>query len=347
MIPEEMVSRKECRILGGFDRIDEHTNEDFPVEVSVVVLSYNHEKYISQCLDSILAQKVNFKYEIVIGDDASTDKTPEIISDYIKRHPDITFRPFLRSQNIGASRNAYELSMNIKGRFYAYLEGDDFWCCDQKLQIQYDFLCSHPQYIGCGHSVRIVDKDDRTINKKLYWISPKKRMTYAKFDGIRLPGHSSSWMRRNIFGKTSIDYSVVYQMDRNVGDRTSILYFLYYGDFYCLDKVMSCYRYIRGENAENITARYSSRELPLYNEYKLLQNLVVFTEQVIKKRKKFVCQETRMLASALLHCLKGDKRYKAVAKEIFGCSKDKFLMLLLILPMLVIKVKDKLLFLDS
>lgn len=333
--------------MDEFDCFDTCMKEEHEVEVSIIVLSYNHEKYISKCLDSILSQKVTFHYEILIGDDASTDKTPEIISDYVKRYPDITIRPFLRSQNIGASRNAYELSMSIKGRFYAYLEGDDFWCCDEKLQIQYDFLCSHPQYIGCGHSVKIVDKNGNVINKKLYWISTKKRMTYTKFDGIRLPGHSSSWMRRNIFSDTAIGYSVVYEMDRNIGDRTSVLYFLHYGDFYCLDKAMSCYRYIRGENAENITAKYSNRDLPLYNEYKLLQKLAEFSERVIKKRKNFVYQQTRVLASALLHCFKGEKQYKSVAKEVFRCCKNKFLMLLLILPMLAIKIMDKIFFLDS
>ena len=75
------------------------------VDISVQVLTYYHEKYIAQCLDSILAQETELRYEILVGDDASQDRTPEIIREYAARYPDIIF-PTLRKENLGASRNS-------------------------------------------------------------------------------------------------------------------------------------------------------------------------------------------------------------------------------------------------
>lgn len=90
--------------------------------VSVIVPTYNHEKYIRKALDSILMQEVPFLYEILIGDDASCDETQDILHEYQERYPD-KIRLFLHKENIGATRNSYELLTNAKGRYLATLEG--------------------------------------------------------------------------------------------------------------------------------------------------------------------------------------------------------------------------------
>ena len=108
------------------------------VMVSVIVLTYNHEKYICQALDSILMQKTNFTYEILVGDDASTDRTPNILQDYQLNYPNI-FRLFLRKTNQGPTGNAYPLFFEARGKYIATCEGDDFWCTAEKLQKQVDF----------------------------------------------------------------------------------------------------------------------------------------------------------------------------------------------------------------
>src|SRR5687767_5513291 len=95
-----------------------------PPKVSVDMITYNHAPYIAQALDSVLMQKVSFDYEIVIGDDCSTDGTTEILRDYQRRYPD-RFKPVLREKNIGASKNATDVLRRLTGEYVACLEGDD------------------------------------------------------------------------------------------------------------------------------------------------------------------------------------------------------------------------------
>ena len=101
------------------------------IDISVVMLTYFHENYIAQALDSVLSQETDLRYEILIGDDASGDCTPDIIREYAARYPDIV-RPVLRTENLGANRNGWDLGHRARGKYIAYLEGDDFWLDPQK-----------------------------------------------------------------------------------------------------------------------------------------------------------------------------------------------------------------------
>ena len=94
--------------------------------VSVIVLTYNHEKYIRQALDSILMQRVDFQYEILVGDDASTDSTQEILKEYDRNYPGKS-RLFLRESNLGPTKNSYELLVSAKRDYPATCEGADYW----------------------------------------------------------------------------------------------------------------------------------------------------------------------------------------------------------------------------
>ena len=112
---------------------------DERVKVSVVVITYNQEEYVSQALDSILEQETNFKYEINIGDDCSKDRTQEILKEYAHKFPDL-INLAIRETNVGVSRNIYDLFLKCKGDYIAILEGDDYWSDKDKLQRQCDFL---------------------------------------------------------------------------------------------------------------------------------------------------------------------------------------------------------------
>ena len=112
--------------------------ENSAVVASVAVLTYNHEAYIRQCLDSILAQVVDFPYEIVVVDDCSTDSTRDILREYAQAHAQI--RLHLNSENQGISRNNNLILSLCQGTYVAMLEGDDYWMDPKKLQRQVDFL---------------------------------------------------------------------------------------------------------------------------------------------------------------------------------------------------------------
>src|SRR5690625_6581084 len=99
--------------------------------VSVIVVTYNHDAYISQALESILMQKTSFSYEIIIGNDASKDKTPQILLDYKKKFPDIIVLQD-NEMNLGVLGNVLNLINKVKGKYFAILDGDDFWTYEDR-----------------------------------------------------------------------------------------------------------------------------------------------------------------------------------------------------------------------
>ena len=108
---------------------------DSRIKVSVVMLTYNHEKYIAQAIESVLMQETDFHYEIVIGEDCSTDRTREIVIEYQKKYPD-KIRTLLHAKNIGGNANYRQTYSECNGDYIAFLEGDDFWIDRKKLQKQ-------------------------------------------------------------------------------------------------------------------------------------------------------------------------------------------------------------------
>src|SRR5579864_5044611 len=107
------------------------------MKLSVMMITYNHERFIAQALDSILAQQVNFDYEIVVGEDCSADGTRAILMDFHRRYPS-RIVPFLRDRNMGAMPNFESTLRACRGQYLALLEGDDYWTSPDKLQRQVD-----------------------------------------------------------------------------------------------------------------------------------------------------------------------------------------------------------------
>ena len=118
------------------------------MKLSVIITTYNHERFLAQALSSALAQRVNFEYEIIVGEDCSTDATREILMDFHQRHPEKII-PLLRERNLGRMRNFNETVAACRGEYLAILEGDDYWTREDKLQIQADFLDRHPDHVLC------------------------------------------------------------------------------------------------------------------------------------------------------------------------------------------------------
>ena len=227
--------------------------------VSVILIAYNQRRYIRQAIESVLAQETSFPYELLIGDDASSDGTSDIVAEYARAYPDI-IRAFIRPENLGAAQNAVLLLQEAKGEFIASLEGDDYWIDPQKLEKQAAFLKESPDFIGCTSRIRCVDENGRAIRGKPEWIRQKRVFTLADFDGVHLPGQASSLMRRNIFRAPAHDYSVLTEADTMISDRTAMLIFLLQGDFYCFDQPMSVYRYAPALQGGNITSRLAGED---------------------------------------------------------------------------------------
>ena len=113
--------------------------------VSVVVMAYNIERYISEALESILMQRAPFDYEIVVGEDCSTDNTRGILKSYAERYPG-RFKLILRERNLGLVANFRDALDSCSGKYIAMCDGDDYWTDPEKLRKQVGFLESRPEY---------------------------------------------------------------------------------------------------------------------------------------------------------------------------------------------------------
>ena len=153
------------------------------IKVSIICLAYNHEKYIRSALQGFVDQITDFCYEVLINDDASTDKTADIIREYEKKYPDI-IKPVYQKENQhsqGIRIISTYLLPKAQGEYLAYCEGDDFWTDPYKLQKQYDILEKHKECSLCIHRVDCLNEDDtpneRTIPESNYDLNSDRLIT--------------------------------------------------------------------------------------------------------------------------------------------------------------------------
>jgi len=249
------------------------------ITVSVVVITYNQSRYIGRALDSILNQKTGFDYEILIGDDCSTDGTSDIVRDYEERFPH-KIKAFIRTENIGPTKNLYETSLSAAGKYIASCEGDDFWTDENKLQLQVELLEAHPEYSGCVHPVGIVDENNNVVpGGRLKWINSRGDSVFSlkDFKGVFLPGHGASMMKRNYFTEKDFPSDIIYKCDPNLADRTISLLWLWRGDFYVMPRQMACYRKVLYGN--NLTSRlYTQNPNKVEMDYNYTVKLEGFAE---------------------------------------------------------------------
>lgn len=125
--------------------------------VSVYMVTYNHEKFIAQAIESVLSQQTNFNYEIIIGEDFSTDNTREIVKAFHEKHPD-KIKLILQSENVGVKENVDCVFRACNSKYIAILEGDDYWTDPLKLQKQIDFLENNQEYSACFHNAKIIQE---------------------------------------------------------------------------------------------------------------------------------------------------------------------------------------------
>jgi glycosyltransferase involved in cell wall biosynthesis len=143
-------------------------HENIPL-LSICMITYNHEQYIAQAIESVLMQKTGFDLELVIGEDCSTDNTGLICREYTKRHPQIKL--LSRERNFGMINNFIDTYKNCKGKYIAILEGDDYWTDTAKLQKQVDFLEKNPNFNITFHEVSCFIQE-RNVTEKNYFVPP-------------------------------------------------------------------------------------------------------------------------------------------------------------------------------
>jgi glycosyltransferase involved in cell wall biosynthesis len=204
--------------------------------VSVRTSTYNHAKYIEQCIEGVLAQQTMFPIEYIIGEDYSTDRTREIVFDYARRYPNI-IRVITADNNFGMKANGYRTRSACRGKYVALCEGDDYWTDPLKLQKQVDFMEDHHDYSLCFHNVQKLYQATGEIETwKRRWTKPYYTLEDVLRDKVFV--HTSSRMFRNEL----ISELPNWFYDAPVGDWPLLVLHAQNGKIGLIDQVMSVYR---------------------------------------------------------------------------------------------------------
>lgn len=226
------------------------------VQVSVRSMVYNHEKYLRRCLEGFVMQKTNFKFEVIVHDDASTDGSQDIIREFAQKYPEI-IKPILETENQYSKHDgSIERIANgaCRGKYIALCEGDDFWTDPYKLQKQFDALETHPECNICFSRVQAVEADGVT---KLFTI-PRKDCVFEpgvvtigdlireELGRFRWCFHTSSFLVRSEFLKNLVEFRKASLPSFPYGDMPLQISAMLDGKGYFLEDVTGCYRRFSG-----------------------------------------------------------------------------------------------------
>lgn len=161
--------------------------------VSISLITYNHKKYIRKAIESVLHQCVDFKYELIIGDDFSSDGTRDIIKEYSDKYPNI-IHPILhpqRNSGVPGKINFVSTVYASRGKYIALLDGDDYWGDNFKLQKQVNFLEENPNYVISFHDSIEVDEEGKLLTKSMLGKHRQKSLSSEEIiSGVLIPANT-------------------------------------------------------------------------------------------------------------------------------------------------------------
>lgn len=211
------------------------------IMVTVLIAAYNHEKFIEDAIEGIINQKTDFKYELLIHDDASADRTPEIIREYELKYPEIVKGIFQEvNQFQHCHLGSVFLHPRIRGKYIALCDGDDYWTDEKKLQKQVDFLEANEEYSMCMHNAVKVNYE--TGEKKIINTFPETG-TYGQKEqilaglGTDFPASASYVLRAELFQEIPAFFFETRALDYPIRQ-----YFANRGKVYYFAEPMSVYR---------------------------------------------------------------------------------------------------------
>lgn len=292
------------------------------IKVSVCVVTYNQEQYIAECLDSLVSQQTNFKFEIIIGEDCSTDDTRKIIQRYVDQYPNLVI-PLFHEKNVGAVENVKQVYKKAKGKYIAHMDGDDM-ALPGKLQKQFDILESNLDCTVCGHDVDLIDAKSKYINTKYKKIEKKlDRLSFIKH-GISFC-HSSK-MFVNPLDECFWDNLLI---DKELIDYEIHLESLRFGKFIYLNEVLGQYRLFTGMSISSSRVSDILLNAPHRTFNKLLQEVENENEsRIIKKRYAMSLLRLSLQVLILEHDSEKFKKlvYQSVSVKFYSFNQILFLL---------------------
>jgi glycosyltransferase involved in cell wall biosynthesis len=270
------------------------------VLVSICCIAYNHEKYIANAIESFLMQKTNFDYEVLIHDDASTDKTPDIINYYKSNFPDI-IKPLIQTENqyskgVGCIHYKYNFS-RAKGKYIALCEGDDYWTDPYKLQKQVDYMENNPKCGMCFHAANKV----RVNKKNIGVIKPYDENCISKTEDIIIGDGGFMATSSILHRKDIMENAPDFCLNAPVGDYPLQIICSTQEYAYYINDFMSVYRVgVEGswssrmnleKNRDNTFYNFNKRIIDMLNQFNEFSG-GIYSEAV---KKKILVNEFEML----------------------------------------------------
>jgi glycosyltransferase involved in cell wall biosynthesis len=287
------------------------------VKVSACIITYNHEAFLRECLDGAINQKGDIEYEIVIGEDKSSDLTKQICIEYAEKHSKL-IRFYPRVKNMGMIGNWIETIQNCQGKYIALCEGDDYWTDPLKLQKQVDFLEANPDYVLCFHKINILKTNGEIVEDFI----TKVPENYESIDTLACLGnyiHTPSVVFRNVITKFPAEFE-----KSPIGDYYLYMMLAEYGKFKYLEDNMAVYREGVGiwskENDyfKNFNTAYLHALLCNYFENNISIKLI-FTERIKDFLKHF---ESSITVNELLKLGVNDELKKQVLNILLNKNID-------------------------
>lgn len=247
------------------------------IKVSICCITYNHENHIEDAIKGFLMQETNFNFEIIIGEDCSTDRTAALVMKYKKKYPD-KIRIVTSDTNVGMIKNTMRVLNSVSGKYIAFCEGDDRWLDPYKLQKQVNFMDANSEYSMCGHITAINNVEIDEIVGKIGGNECSKEIIID--DLIRgIVFHTSSVLIRKscLENKKGDFYFPDYFLNSPGGDYAFQLYLFTKGKVYCLNEVMSQYNWNLNNSWTNTHFNEFSKKIELHN--RLIEMLKSFNRE--------------------------------------------------------------------
>lgn len=210
--------------------------------VSIRCSVYNHEPYLRQCLDGFVMQKTNFAFEAIVHDDASTDKSADIIREYAAKYPDI-IKPIYETENQyskhdGSKRRIMNNAICQTAKYIAFCEGDDYWTDPLKLQKQFDFMEANPEYTLCFHNAMIHFQNGKNKDRIFAELENRDYHPVELYENWLVPT-ASIFTRKDTYLQQQPRLN---NPDFLYGDNPLIVSLAYAGKVHCINEIMSVYR---------------------------------------------------------------------------------------------------------
>ncbi|KAA0126492.1 glycosyltransferase [Chryseobacterium sp. SN22] len=233
------------------------------MDVSICITTYKHEKYITQCLESIFAQEFSGTYEIIVCNDNSPDRTEDIILEIINSHPKgNTVKYFKNVPNLGYVKNTLFSFSKASGKYIAILDGDDYWIDSSKLQQQFDFLETHSDFAGAGADSLVI-YEDLEIQSHGFSNHAGNELDQDDLTDLKICQTSTFFFRKNIL-KEDFPTGII------SADRCLYLLTGCFGKIKILPGQMSTYRQFSASISKNVTSEIMQKDfaiIPFIKKY--------------------------------------------------------------------------------